>query len=160
MIKPFRIIWCGLAVIFLTGYLLSGLGISTKPQALTWQEFSRNPEALAHFEDREGISEGSGDEDRLRQIYESSMTDNADFASVDSARSHNPVILWAHHFTERIYRVWNRGKRSAAHPGHRGMHLSAAGQTRLNISLTMVFTLFLIGACSWGISTLSRTIRL
>ena len=160
MIKPFRIIWCGLAVVFLTGYLLSGLGISTKPQALSWREFSSNPEALAHFAEQQGMSDGSGDEDQLRRVYESSMADNADFASAASTPSHSAVILWAHRFTERIYRVWNRGPRPAGHRGHRTVHFSPIAQERLNISFTLIFTLFLIGACSWGISTLGRTVRL
>jgi hypothetical protein len=157
--NPFRIFWGIVAMGAIIAYLSHGVSLTAKPEAMTWEEFSRNPQAMSHFAERHGLSwRGTAKETQvMREVFERNVTHNPEFtrtpAIQDDGDSHNFLVARMQRAMRAAYQCWQ--PKQLTHQAS-GFHFSALWQLRWNIGMTIGVLLGLILICTTGITLFER----
>jgi len=143
-------------------YLSHGVSLTIKPEAMTWDEFSRNPTAMSHFAERNGLSWNGSTSQRetLKKVFDRNVTDNREFSRTPvietDTDSPNVLVARLQHLMRTLYITW-QPKSLTRHAGD--FRLSAVWQLRWNVGMTIGVLLGLILICTTGISLFERKAR-
>ncbi len=166
MKQTFRIIWCIAAVGAIITYLFHGFSFSFKPEALTWNEFSANAQAMEHFAERNGIALDDSPQRmaELHKAFDAEVTQNRDFGSSDanSARVDLPTHGWLGHAQRTmsaLYQMWLPRRDPPGRHVHHVLHFSAASQLRWTIGLTLALLIAVAAMLTSSINLLERKAR-
>ena len=157
MRNPFRIIWAVVAMGAIIAYLSQGVSLTLKPEAMTWEDFSKNSVAMAHFAERNGLVWKGVPTHELEKAFEQNVTLNREFATPpkipEDKDSSNVLVARLQREMRKLYAVWQPN--SPAHQTGR-FHFSPLWQLRWNIAMTMGVLLGLILVCTTGITLFER----
>lgn len=155
-----RTLWGILAMGAISAYFSHGLNLSIKPEAMTWEEFSGNREAMQHFAERNEILwDGSPARTQvLQKVFEKTVTENREFAQPkapldDETESRMVWVARLQQGMRSFYNFWQ--PRGSSYHGH-AFRFSALGQLRWNMVMTIGVLLGLIVMCTAGINLFER----
>jgi hypothetical protein len=140
-------------------YLSHGVSLTAKPEAMTWEEFSANPVAMAHFAERnELVWNGTPTQTlALRKAFDQNVTQNREFTRLPAIQedTDSPKLLVSRlqHAMRALYGMW-QPKPLMHHAS--GFRFSAIWQLRWNIAMTIGVLLGLILICTTGITLFER----
>jgi hypothetical protein len=147
-------------MIVLTAYLLQGFSLSTTPEAMSWNEFSANPQAMQHYAERNGIDwDGSPEQtEALRKNFEENTSASAPQASTATVASSSWTAR-IQRVMHSLYHFWQPRRDPSGRHVHHVFRFSPVTQLRWNIGMTLALFLAFAAVLTAGVSSLERKAR-